>query len=54
MPPAPITIQRQTFEAFGLRIEYDEAERRIEISASINRCHRQQLREHERPAPGGL
>ena len=28
-------IKRQTFDAFGLRIEFDKAQRRIEISATI-------------------
>ena len=28
--------KRQTFDAFGLRIEFDKAERRIEISATIS------------------
>ena len=28
-------MKRQTFDAFGLRIEYDKAERRIEISATV-------------------
>ncbi|HEV7492164.1 hypothetical protein [Baekduia sp.] len=35
MRKAPPAIQRQTFEAFGLRIEYDKSTGSIEISASI-------------------
>ncbi len=33
---ATTEVKRQTFEAFGLRIEFDKAERRIEISATIS------------------
>ncbi len=32
---APPEIKIQTFDAFGLRIELDKAERRIEISATV-------------------
>ena len=28
-------VKRQTFEAFGLRVEFDKAQRRIEISAAV-------------------
>ena len=33
---APPEIKRQVFEAFGLRIAYDKAGRRIEISATVS------------------
>jgi hypothetical protein len=29
-------VQRQVFEAFGLEIRFDKAERRIEVSATIS------------------
>jgi len=32
---APPAIKRQTFEAFNLKIAYDKAERRIEVSAAV-------------------
>jgi hypothetical protein len=32
---APRDVQRQVFEAFGLEIRFDKAERRIEVSATI-------------------
>ena len=32
---APPEVKRQTFDAFDLRIEFDKARRRIEISATI-------------------
>jgi hypothetical protein len=31
-----VPVQRQVFEAFGLEIRFDKAERRIEISATIS------------------
>ena len=33
---APVEIKRQTFEAFGLRIEFDKAQRRVEVSATVS------------------
>jgi hypothetical protein len=33
---APPALKRQVFEAFDLRIDYDKAERRIEISATVS------------------
>jgi len=33
---APVEVKRQTFEAFDLRIQFDKAERRIEVSATIS------------------
>ena len=35
---APREIQRQTYEAFGLRIEFDKVEKRIEISATVTQA----------------
>lgn len=32
---APTAVKRQTFQAFGLQIEFDKAEKRLIISASV-------------------
>ena len=33
---APAEIKRQTFEAFDLRIQFDKAQRRLEVSATVS------------------
>jgi len=40
-------VQRQIYEAFGLRIKSDKAERRIELSAAANEVVANASKKHE-------
>jgi len=51
---APVEVKRQTFEAFALRIGFDKAERRIEVSATVSEAVAQAFENTRALREGGL
>ena len=51
---APREVKRQLFDAFELRITYDRAERRIEVSATVSEAIAQAFENGKALREGGL